>query len=322
MASLILVALLTGACRGDYGFESRVGIVWSTTYHITYQGRADLGDSITRVLAEVGKSLNVFDSTSVVSQINANRRTQADAHFAAVLAGAKKVNHDSEGSFDPTLGPLITAWGFGKGHSATPDTARIDSLLQFVGLDKINISGRRVSKSDPRVQLNLSAIAKGYGCDAVAAMFRRNGVTNYMVEIGGEIRVGGTSPRGGNWAIAIDTPQEDTVTGRSSGAVAVAEFSNAGMATSGNYRNYHEENGVKFGHTLDPATGRPARTDVLSATVIAPTCMEADAYATACMVLGSRRAEAMVSRLGLPALLVTADHKVWMSQAMKKYITF
>lgn len=293
-------------------------MIWNTTYHISYKGPDQLGDSIIAVLKDVGHSLNVFDSTSLISNINTNRADTADMHLSVVITTAKTIHRQSGGAFDPTLSPAINAWGFGKDAKATPDTARLDSIMQFVGLDKITLTDGKIKKSDPRVQMNLSAIAKGYGCDCVAAMLKRNGVTDYMVEIGGEITVGGLSPRGDKWAIAIDKPIfTDSVTHSS---LAVLTFTDAGLATSGNYRNYHEENGERFGHTIDAHTGRPARIDVLSVTVIAPTSMEADAYATAAMAMGSAKAKAMVDSLNLPALMVLADNTVWISAHMGKYI--
>lgn len=322
----VIVLIATGiviSCRhGNEGDEyvKKMGMVWNTTYHITYQGPETLGDSITATLVQVGASLSAFDSTSVVSKINKNMIDVPDFHFCTVFMASKRINAESCGAFDPTLSPAITAWGFGKGHAATSDTAHLDSLRTFVGLEKITMcSDNRIEKSDPRVQLNFSAIAKGYGCDAVGKMLRRNGVKNYMVEIGGEIAVGGSSPRGGEWAIAIEKPEY-----AQSGALpqaATIKITDAGLATSGNYRNFSTAaDGSKFGHTIDPASLRPATTDVLSATVIAPTCMEADAYATAAMVLGSVRAMAMADSLHLPVMLILSNDSIRISTSMKKYI--
>lgn len=327
--TLILTALLLPAlffsCSSSHNkketahqYITKVGMVWNTTYHISYKGPEELGDSITAVLNDVGHSLNVFDSTSLVSHINSNTADTADVHLSSVITMAKTIHKQSDGAFDPTLSPAINAWGFGKNSNATPDTAHLDSIMEFVGLNKITLDNGRIRKTDPRVQMNLSAIAKGYGCDCVAAMFRRNGITDYMVEIGGEITVGGCSPRGDKWAIAVDKPIfTDSVIHSS---LATITFTDAGLATSGNYRNYHEENGIRFGHTLDAHTGRPARTDVLSVTIIAPTSMEADAYATAAMAMGSVKAKAMIDSLKLPALMVLADNSVWISDPMNNYI--
>lgn len=315
--------LLMGGCArhgDDTKYVKKMGMVWNTTYHITYQGPESLGDSITAILAEVGKSVSAFDSCSNLSQINNNSIDGADHHLRLVMSKAKWVYGVSHGAFDPTLAPVITAWGFGKGHAATADTARLDSLRVIVGFDGITLTDAgKVTKRDARMQMNFSAIAKGYGCDAVGEMLRRNGVKNYMVEIGGEIAVSGVSPRGKNWAIAIEKPEYSQ-----SGAlpqIATIEISDCGLATSGNYRNFSTAaDGSHFGHTIDPVTLRPAKSDVLSATVIATTCMEADAFATACMVLGSERSEEMADSLKLAVMLVLGTDSVWVSEPMKKFI--
>lgn len=220
-----------------------------------------------------------------------------------------KINRLSEGVFDPTLGPLITAWGFGKGHRATRDTLRLDSLLAITGINRTRIENGLLLKEDARIEFNFSAIAKGYGCDRVAEMLMRNGVTNFMVEIGGEIRCGGKSPSGGRWRISVDRPLlADSVVHESQ---CILELAGGGLATSGNYRNYRREGGRVLGHTISPVTGRPVETDVLSASVVAPTAMEADALATALMALGSERAKRLVVDEGYGALLVLADSTVW-----------
>lgn len=313
-----LLALLAVACGKRNSYITKVGMVWNTTYHITYCGPESLSDSITATLRRVGASVNVFDSLSTLSRINAGKTDVADAILSEVVACAVRINASTGGAFDPTLGPVIKAWGFGKGHVATSDTSHLDSLRRIVGLEKWRIEGGKVKRTDVRVELNLSGIAKGYGCDAVAAMFRRNGVSDYMVEIGGEIRLGGESPRGGKWGIAIDKPVvSDTVV---HDFLTTVELTDCGLATSGNYRNFHtDSSGVRFGHTLDPRTLRPVKTDVLSATVIASDAMEADGYATACMVLGSDGVREMAEKHNIAVLIITGKG-VWMSAAMKRYM--
>ena len=160
LLALIAAIALTG-CNQQHTYRSAEGMVWNTVYHITYKGQAELEDSIRATLAQVGAAMNVFDSASNISRINRGETMQADTMLQTVVLMAKRVNKVSGGAFDPTLGPAIRAWGFGKGHEATADTARLDSLRQFVGFDKWNVAGGQVSKSDPRVELNLSGIAKG-----------------------------------------------------------------------------------------------------------------------------------------------------------------
>ena len=279
------VTLVSPSCR-KADFKRTEGLIWNTSYHITFNGPEELTDSILSVLDEVGKSLNVFDTTSLVSRVNRADTMLVDGHFVNVYETSLKMHDASDGLFDPTLSPLIKAWGFGPGHEITPDTAEIAKIMEFVGIRKTTLKGDTLIKSHPGITFNFSAVAKGYGCDAVAEMFRRNGVADYIVEIGGEIRMGAKSPSNQAWRVSIDTPEESdsTVVHK---AAAILALSDAGMATSGNYRNFRKENGRTLGHTISPRTGRPETTDVLSATVIAPTAMEADAAATACMAAGS-----------------------------------
>ncbi len=292
-------------------------MVWNTTYHITYNGNPELRDSILMVLNRVGKSLNVFDTTSIVSRVNLNYSTIVDSSFKRVYNVSKRINSASEGMFDPTLSPLITAWGFGPGNKLTADTIAIDSILNYVGIGKTRLEGDKIIKDDPRIQFNFSAVAKGYGCDEVAAMFTRNGVTDYLVEIGGEIAVCGKNPGGGLWSVSIDRPiQTDSTVNHD--ACGVIHLTNAGIATSGNYRNFKKEGGKTLGHTISPLTGRPIATDVISATVIAPTAMEADATATACMASGSQKSKTLLQRLRFEGMLILSDSTIWMTPGFKK----
>ena len=317
-AVFLLAAAVTTGCKNTSGYHTKVGMVWNTTYHITYNGPEELDDSITATLNAVGACLNVFDSTSNLSRLNRGETKQADAMLVKVLTMARNIYNATDGAFDPTLGPVIRAWGFGKGHEATADTARLDSMRQFVGFDKWALSCSTVKRAHSGVEMNLSGIAKGYGCDAVAEMLRRNGVSDFMVEIGGEIRMGGANPDGGKWTIAIDKPVvSDSVI---HDYLTTISLTDCGLATSGNYRNFHTDaDGNRFGHTLDPKTLRPAKIDVLSATVVAGSSMEADGYATAFVVLGSKRALQVAEKQKLAVLLVTAKG-VEISSSMSKYL--
>lgn len=291
-------------------------MVWNTVYHITYQGDRALADSVMTVLNEVGKSLSVFDKSSLVSKVNESSATQVDSHFMTVYNTSLVVNGVSEGMFDPTVSPLITAWGFGPGHKVSADTLSIDSILSFTGISKTRLEGSTLIKEDIRTQFNFSAVAKGYGCDMVARMLRQNGVENYLVEIGGEIAVGGEGPSGEPWKISIDKPVEDK-TEMIHDASAVISVTNAGIATSGNYRNFHKEGDATFGHTISPLTGRPVKTDVISATVIAPTCMEADAAATACLAAGSDISKKILSTLRYEGMLILSDSTTFVTSGFQ-----
>lgn len=305
------MAFLSASCMNDK-YVKEEGMIWNTTYHITYNGTPDLKDSVITVLNEVGKSLNVFDGNSLVSQVNSSDSLKVDRHFRQVYIASRIVNDASGGMFDPTLSPLITAWGFGPGHKTNADTVAIDSILEFIGITKTHLHGETLVKDDKRIQFNFSAVAKGYGCDAIAEMLKRNGVEDYLVEIGGEIALGGKSPKGGSWKISVDKPIQTDST-EIHDAVMVIGVTDAGIATSGNYRNYRNDGGKTIGHTLSPLTGHPVTTDVISATVIAPNAMKADAVATACMASGSEAAKSILNSLKMEGMLILSDSTTWMT---------
>ncbi len=318
-----VISILSGGCgrsgNGDSReYQNAEGMIWNTTYHVTYNGGSELKDSIMQVLNKVGASLNVFDDNSLVSRVNVSDSTAVDTDFIRVYVESVKVNRLTDGAFDPTLGPLIEAWGFGKGHKATGDTARIDSLMKFVGIDKTRLSMDTLVKDDSRIRFNFSAIAKGYGCDCVGEMLQRNGVEDWLVEIGGEISCRGKSPEGGKWRVSIDRPvmQKDRILHDSQ---CVVEVTDAGIATSGNYRNLQsDEKGQYYGHTISARTGRPVRTDVISATVIGRTAMESDALATAFMAMGADDVKRLNKSTRLSVMLVLADSTVWYSGQFEK----
>ncbi len=317
--SCCVVCIILPSCLSE-SYVKEQGMIWNTTYHITFKGPSELGDSVLAVLEDVGKSLNVFNKTSLVSRANEADSTIIDRHFKRVYQASMNMNSASNGMFDPTLSPLITAWGFGPGHEISPDTLAIDSILDFVGIGKTRLKGDMLVKEDRRIQFNFSAIAKGYGCDAVADMLVRNGVTDYMVEIGGEIATGGHSPKGGPWRISVDKPIETDSTEIHDSAL-VIELTNAGIATSGNYRNFRKDRGKTFGHTISPMSGRPVATDVVSATVVANSAMEADAAATACMAAGSSVAREILQKLHIEGMLILSDSTVWMSPGFKSIVS-
>ncbi len=320
----LLVLLSSGGCKekrqDSSSWQKKEGMVWNTSFHITYEGSETLGDSAVAVLDRVGKSLSVFDTASLVSRVNRFDSTRVDTDFIRVYVMSKKINRISRGAFDPTLSPLITAWGFGKGHSSTADTLRIDSILKYVGIGKTRLSHDALVKEDPRIEFNFSAIAKGYGCDAVAEMLEHNGVKNFLVEIGGEIMTRGRNPEGSKWRISIDKPvlSADREIHDSQEIISVSDM---GIATSGNYRNFHKTSGgATYGHTISATTGRPVATDVISATVLAPTAMQADGLATAFMAMGNQKSQELNNSLQLPVMLVLSDSTVWYSPQFKKLI--
>lgn len=259
--------------------------------------------------------------TSEISTFNKiSAITNATAPFKLVLEESKKVYEVSRGTFDPTVGPLIKRWGFGEAErKVKPTQMEIDSLLKFVGFNKIILSENTISKP-VGVEVNFSAIAKGYGCDVVASYLDSLGIKNYKVEIGGELVCKGTKAEGKSWKIGIEKP----VVGEKS-IHTVIKVDDCAMATSGNYRNFFEEDGITYAHTLNPLTGKPVQREILSASVIASNCMVADAFATAFMVLGLDAVkEICAERNDLDVFLIyeteNKTQEVWMTEGMKKRI--
>ena len=294
------------------------GITWNTEYNIKYCHHTNLSDSIISVLREVELSVSPFNKKSRITAINENRSDILDGYLSRLYDKSVEINRESGGAFDPTVSPLVNLWGFGYEKTGKANRQAVDSILMFVGIDKTRKEGIRIVKSDGRTTFNFSAIAKGMGCDEVGKMLERNGVTDYIVEIGGEITAKGHNPKGQKWRISIDKPinANDTVIHHSAGIV---EITNCGIATSGNYRNYHTDSaGNKVAHTINPRTGMPEQSDVLSATVIAPDCMTADAYATTFMVLGLEKSKKLLDKHPeISAMLITSDNgnsfKIWES---------
>lgn len=313
----IIFILVSTACKNKGSYRYYEGMIWNTSFHITYKSDRNLNDSIDIILKEIGKSLSVFDSTSIVSRVNRSSQTPVDRMFKDVYTTSLRIWKESNGAFDPTISPLITAWGFGKGHKPA-ENIDIDSLLKIVGIDKTFLRNDTLFKTNPKTEFNFSAIAKGYGCDKAGEILKRNGVDSYLVEIGGEIACSGNNPKGNPWGISIDKPIESREERHSSQAV--IKLHNGGIATSGNYRNFHKGDKGNFGHTIDVKTGRPAENDILSATIICSDAMQADAYATACMAMGSEKAKTMISSLNLAAMLILTDSSIWTSPSFKKYM--
>jgi len=272
--------------RSEYEkWQYAEGSIFGTIYHISYKSMNNIEDSILNVLNDVDSSLSIFNENSTISKINSNESNSIDVMLSKVLNASKTVCEQTDGAFDITVAPLVNAWGFGFKNSEDIDSIKIDSILQFVGMDKIKINNNKILKSDKRIMIDCSAIAKGFGVDMVAEMFLRNNIHNFMVEIGGEVRTSGKNNKDQPWRIGINEPQ-DNVTSESQELQNVIEISNLSIATSGNYRNYYIKDNKKYAHTIDPKTGYPVQHTILSSTVIANDCMTADAYATAFMVLG------------------------------------
>lgn len=287
-------------------YITTAGEVWTTQYHITYETSRDLADSIVALLDEIDRSVSPYNKASRVSALNAGTTDSVDARIADLLATSRVVHEQSGRVFDPTVMPLVNAWGFGYKTGQMPTSSQIDSILQFVGLQRVHVTDGRLVKDDARVQLDFSSIAKGRACDEVLALLKRNGVTNALVEIGGEIAATGVNAQQLPWHVSVDMPVDQQDTTIHSSAL-VLNLDSGAVATSGNYRKFRELDGRKITHIVNPLTGRAEASNLLSVTVTAPTAMLADAWATACMAMGTDATQRLMeSRTDLGVLTITA----------------
>lgn len=292
----LIVATVIILAENKPEYRTSQGAVFGTTYHITYNHNADLSTDITRVLKDVDNSLSTFNANSTISLVNKNLQVELDSIFLYVFHLAQHVAETTSGAFDITVAPAVNAWGFGFKNAETIDNDLIDSLKQIVGYQMVKEENGVIVKNDSRIMLDCSAIAKGFGCDVVAALFDSVGIADYMVEIGGEIVVKGLNSKGSDWRIGISKPTDDSLATETE-LQTVLELTNRAMATSGNYRNFYYKDGKKYAHTIDPATCRPVNHNLLSVTVLAENCAVADAYATAMMVLGLERSLELCKKL-------------------------
>lgn len=281
--------------RQDKEYRSCKGNVFGTYYHITYGSGKDLQTQIDSVLTAVDNSLSTFNKNSTLSKINSNTCMETDAMFRHVFTLAKEVSRNTYGAFDVTVAPLVNAWGFGFKNKENVTDSLVQELKKHVGFNRVRLDDDMIVKEDSAMMLDFSAIAKGYGVDAVGICLEQHGVHDYMIEIGGEIRLRGQNPKGEKWSIGIVKPDPDP-TGTNEELEEVLNVTDLAMATSGNYRNFYVEGNKRYAHTIDPHTGYPAQSSLLSATVLADDCALADAYATAFMVLGIEKAKDVLEK--------------------------
>lgn len=305
-------------------YQKSADFIFGTSFHVIYQCDSDLTESIKTELMKVDASLSPFNEESVISAINNNKEVRPDQMFIEVFNLAMGISKDTDGAFDITVAPLVNAWGFGFKNGSQPSKQQVDSLMQIVGYQKVRLTDGIVMKHDPRIMLDCSAIAKGYGTDRVAKLLRSRGVENFMVEIGGEIVTRGVNPDRKPWKIGVTKPTDDSLhVGHE--LQTILNVTNKAMATSGNYRNFYYKGGKKYAHTIDPKTGYPVQHSILSATVITKSCAVADAYATSFMVMGLEKAQKVLERH--PELMAyfiysddDGDMAVWFSPSLKDKI--
>ncbi len=323
---LFLATLAFSSCNSKKEYIHNEGMIFGTIYHLTYESPEgkDLHDGIKAEMDRFNKSLSTYDPNSVISKVNTNRDTVLDEYFTTVFRKAEEVSAITDGAFDITVAPMVNVWGFGFKNKENMTTELIDSLKELVGYKKVKLIDGKIVKEHPNTMLDCSAIAKGYGVDVVAAYLRNQGCKNYMVEIGGEVVTKGLNPKGESWNIGISTPDENNFF-KEQQMQAIVGLSNKALATSGNYRNFYVEGGKKYAHTIDPHTGYPVQHSLLSTTVLADSCMTADAFATAFMVLGLEKSIEIANKVPeIEVYFIYADeegkYKTYFSDGFKSLI--
>lgn len=273
------------------------GYAQGTTYHISYfdKKNRDFQPAIEKILKQFDKSVSTYDSKSIISRINRNiPHTRTDKYFETCFRKGEELYRLTDGNFDPTVYSLVNLWGFGAEKQRKASQQVIDSLLQFVGMEKVTLKNHKIIKQRPQVKLDFNAYAQGYTVDVVAQFLQKKKITSFLVEIGGEVYAFGKKPDGNLWTVGIERPDNNKT--NTNVLKATAQLYNKAIATSGNYHKFREENGVKYSHHINPKTGYPVQNTMLSASVICDDTLSADAIATALMVMGLEKSKDFLSK--------------------------
>jgi thiamine biosynthesis lipoprotein len=271
------------------------GTAQGTYYSIIYFDslNRNFKKQIDSILNAFDKSVSLWVKESTLSKVNNNDTTVIiDKWFEENFKLSKEVAKATGGAFDFTVEPLVQAWGFGFDETTNVDSTIIDSILQFTGYDKVRLSKHKIIKSDDRIKFDFNAVAQGYSVDVIGNFLQNKGIKNYLVDIGGEVKAKGTKPDGKLWRVGVEKPAKTKDSKRE--LKLVIGLKNMSIATSGNYRKYYEKNGIRYSHTINPATGYPVKHSLLSVSVLSDSTAVADAYATAFMVMGYEKARTFV----------------------------
>jgi FAD:protein FMN transferase len=327
---IVFILSLTVSCRNmKTTYDNFGGYAQGSTYNIIFENNGklnapDLKTETEKILHRFDMSLSLYVDSSILCKVNRNEDVILDSFFTEAFRKSAEISRLTDGAFDITVGPLVKAWGFGPDEHKSITESKRDSLLKLVGMDKVKIVSGKVVKADPGINLDFNAIAQGYSVDVIAGYFNDLGIKSYLIEIGGEVRVKGD--KGGSpWRIGIDRPEDNNML-PGNDLQAIISLKNRSLATSGNYRKFYIENGIKYSHTIDPHTGYPAKNQLLSATILADKCATADGIATACMVMGKDRTiDFLKLHPDYDAFLVYSDDKgnfrTWMSEDLKNLIS-
>jgi thiamine biosynthesis lipoprotein len=329
MKKLIIFIALAATIMGcssepEYFLVKTSGPTQGTSYNISYieKDGKDYREAIDSVLLVIDRSMSLWLNSSTIYKLNAGDSVQLDYHFKKVLSASLAISKETNGAFDVTIAPLVKAWGFGPDKRLQLDSAKVDSLLALVGYTKLRFDGKNLTLPKG-MQLDMNAIAQGYSVDVLSDFLESKGITNYLVEVGGEVRARGKNASEKTWSVGVDKPNENL--NPENRFQVIVSLDSAALATSGNYRKFwvDEATGIKYAHTINPKTGYPVKSQLLSATVIASDCMTADAWATACMVVGEEEAKKFIEHnKDLEAYFVSSDFEgnyiVWQSKGFAK----
>jgi thiamine biosynthesis lipoprotein len=310
--SIIAFLLFSGCRRESKSTINISGAAQGTSYNITYLAGAysNYRESIDSIFKKIDLALSTYVPESIISRVNRNdTNVLVDDHFSVVLKRSIEVSESTDGLFDVTVAPLVNAYGFGTARNAAVDQKRIDTLLNYIGYTKVKLMDNKVVKDSPELKLDFNAIGQGYTVDVLAAFLDNKGIHDYLIELGGEIKAKGRKLDGSLWTVGIEQPEETK--GAEISLNTKVGLDNMALATSGNYKKFYVERGKKYTHIINPVTGLMAKTNLLSATVLAADCMTADAYATAFMVMGLESAQKFVSdhqELGLEIFFIYDDN--------------
>lgn len=330
MAGLLFLVLFTSGCTDNKPVIANfAGLAQGSTYSIVYDNKknidpAELRKKVEKTLADFDLSLSLYKDSSIISKINRNEDVVPDSFFTEVFRKSVLVSDMTDGAFDITVGPLVKAWGFGPDAHKSFTESKRDSLLKLVGMSKVSLINGRLVKTDPRVCLDVNAIAQGYSVDVICRLFDNLGIKNYLVEIGGEVRAKGKKA-GNLWRVGIDKPVDNNMTPGKT-LQAIIRITDKAIATSGNYRKFYVEDGIKYSHHVDPRTGYTTKNTLLSISIIADECAMADGVATGCLVMGKEKAmEFLDVHPEFEAFMVYSDddgnYKTWTSDKLKSDLT-
>lgn len=323
----LLLPLLFLSCQPEKQSIHFQGEAQGTYYAITYYDAENrqLQGQIDSILQAFDQVASLWVENSEISRINRNEvEGPLSVMMLEMLEASAGVYATSGGAFDITVGPLVNAWGFGFRHQQMPDAEMVDSLVQFVGFEKLEWTAERLSKAVPEVEIDLNAIAQGFSVDVIGKYLKAKGISDFLVDVGGEVLASGKKPDGELWRVGIEKPAESASAERS--LESIVAFTDKALATSGSYRKFYEKEGMKYSHTIDPRTGYPVQHSLLSASVLAENATLADAWATAFMVMGMEETIALLPSLpGLEVFLIYADetgaYQQWASEGMQALIT-